>query len=80
VAVLNINNPIAGVVIVAASEALVSATRGGKKPLSVAFISNFAEASGEVVPIPTWAKNKEGNASNTINMILILMCCLCVMV
>jgi hypothetical protein len=29
--------------------------RGGKKPLSVALRSNSAEASGVVVPIPTWA-------------------------
>ena len=29
--------------------------RGGNKPLVVLLISNSAEASGEVVPIPTWA-------------------------
>jgi hypothetical protein len=29
--------------------------RGGNKPLVVLLTSNSAEASGEVVPIPTWA-------------------------
>jgi hypothetical protein len=72
VAVLYINNPIAGVAIVAASEALVSATRGGKKPLSVAFISNFAEALGVVVPIPTCAKNKVGNSNISSNNLIFI--------
>lgn len=45
---------------------LFSATLGCRNPLSVALTSNFAEASGVVVPMPTWAKNKVGNnnASN----------------
>jgi hypothetical protein len=30
-------------------------TRGGKNPLLEALTSNFAEASGVVVPIPVWA-------------------------
>jgi hypothetical protein len=34
----------------------VNATRGGKKPRSVADTSSFAEALGVVVPIPVWAK------------------------
>jgi hypothetical protein len=34
----------------------VSATLGGKKPLSDALTSNFAEALGVVVPMPVWAK------------------------
>jgi hypothetical protein len=40
---------------------LFSATLGCRNPLSVALTSNFAEASGVVVPMPTWAKNKIGN-------------------
>ena len=46
----------AGDEIVELSEALVRLTLGGKKPLSEAVISNFADAFGVVVPIPTWAK------------------------
>jgi hypothetical protein len=33
----------------------VNATRGGKNPLLVALTSNFAEASGVLVPIPVCA-------------------------
>jgi hypothetical protein len=47
---------VAGDVIVELSEALVRLTLGGKKPLSEEVISNFADALGVVVPIPTWAK------------------------
>ena len=39
----------------AATVALVNVTRGGKKPLSVAYTSNFAEAFGVFVPIPVCA-------------------------
>jgi aspartate/methionine/tyrosine aminotransferase len=41
--------------IVVASVTLVKVTRGGKKPLSVAYTSNLAEGFGVVVPIPVWA-------------------------
>lgn len=35
---------------------LFNATLGCRNPLSVALTSNFAEASGVVVPMPTCAK------------------------
>ena len=37
------------------SVTLVSDTRGGRNPLLVELTSNFADASGVVVPIPVWA-------------------------
>lgn len=40
------------------SVVLVNVMRGGKKPLFVELTSNFAEASGVVVPIPVCAFNK----------------------
>jgi hypothetical protein len=52
VAVLYTNNPVAGDVIGPLALVAVNATLGGKKPLSVALISNLADALGEVVPIP----------------------------
>ena len=55
VAVLYTNNPAAGEVVGLAELVAVKATRGGKKPLSVAVTSNFAEALGVVVPIPVCA-------------------------
>lgn len=39
----------------AATVALVNVTRGGKKPLSVAYTSSFADALGVFVPMPVWA-------------------------
>ena len=48
-------NPVAGLGMVVLSVPLVNVTRGGKKPLLVALTSNFAEASGVVVPIPVCA-------------------------
>ena len=57
-AVLYINNPAAAedVPVMGAKTLLaVSAMRGGKNHLSVAAISNFAEALGLVVPMPVWA-------------------------
>jgi hypothetical protein len=37
----------------------VNATRGGKKPRSVAVTSSFADALGVVVPMPVWANAAE---------------------
>ena len=53
VAVLKTNNPLAGEVIGVAAVVDVSATRGGKNPFVVEFTSNWAEALGVFVPIPT---------------------------
>jgi hypothetical protein len=36
-----------------------SVIRGGKKPLVVLVTSNAAEATGVVVPMPTWAKRPD---------------------
>jgi O-succinylbenzoate synthase len=52
---------------------LFSATLGCRNPLSVALTSNFAEASGVVVPMPTWAKNKLGNMSSAINVVFVFI-------
>jgi hypothetical protein len=46
---------LAGLEIVVASELPVNDTCGMSIPLLVDLTSNFAEASGVEVPIPTWA-------------------------
>jgi len=55
--VLKTISPFAGLVMGLAELVAVNAKRGGKNPLLVALTSNFAEASGVVVPIPVWACN-----------------------
>jgi hypothetical protein len=54
-AVLYTIKPVAGEVTGLAALVAVKAIRGGKNPLSVAYTSSFAEALGEVVPIPVCA-------------------------
>ena len=49
----------------------LNATRGGKKPLSVANTSNFADAFGVEVPIPVWdSAAKEINNKNIVFFML----------
>jgi hypothetical protein len=58
------------------SEPLVKVTRGGNNPLLVALTSNFAEASGVVVPIPVWAfplRNTKNNAIITIPLFILFL-------
>ncbi len=59
VPVLYTNNPVAGEGMVVVSVVEVKEIQGAKTPLFVDFISSIADASGEVVPIPTppfWLK------------------------
>jgi hypothetical protein len=59
-----------GIVVISVNE--VKVIRGGKNPLFVELISNFAEASGEVVPMPVWENApKEINKKKTIFFIFI---------
>jgi hypothetical protein len=56
---------------VVASELLVKVTRGGRKPLLVEVTSNFAEASGVVVPMPVWANKPVDKNKKRINLFII---------
>jgi hypothetical protein len=64
---------VAGEGIVAASVTLVKVTRGGKNPLLFEYTSNFAEASGVVVPIPVWANPTKPKNKNIIYAFFIII-------